>query len=88
MVQVNTKTIAMNMKRILSTIATRWKSSMPLFFKWVLGISGGIATVALAIQVALNSAGAAAPEWWNTVYPYLIGIGAGMSATAKLTQQK
>ena len=60
---------------------------MPKFFKWVMGISVSVSAIALAIQMALNYGGAMAPEWWNTRYPYLIGIGAGMTAASKLTQK-
>ena len=52
-----------------------------------MGISVSISAIALAIQMALNSGGAMAPEWWNTIYPYLIGVGAGMTAASKLTQK-
>lgn len=76
------------MRQIINTIKNRWKAQMPAFFKWVMGISGSIAAIALAIQVALTSGNAVIPEWWETIYPYLIGIGAGMSATAKLTQKQ
>lgn len=73
--------------KILKTIKHRWQAKMPAFFKWVMGIGTGVASVALAIQMALTSGGAVAPDWWTTLYPYLIGIGAGMTATAKFTKQ-
>lgn len=76
------------MKKIISIIKQRWQATMPRFFKWVMGIGTGVAAVALAIQMALNSSGAITPGWWEIIYPYLIGIGAGMTATAKLTQNK
>lgn len=60
---------------------------MPSFFKWMMGIGTGVAAVALAIQMALNSGGATIPTWWEQAYPYLIGIGAGMTACAKFTKQ-
>lgn len=72
---------------IINIIKCRWKAQMPVFFKWVTGIGASVASIALAIQMALNSGGAIAPDWWNVLYPYLIGIGAGMTATAKLTQK-
>lgn len=75
------------MKKVLSTIKEQWKAQVPIFFQWVIGIGAGVATVALAIQMALTSGGATIPEWWEIIYPYLIGIGAGMTATAKLTQK-
>lgn len=60
---------------------------MPVFFKWIMGIGTSVAAIALAIQMALDSGGATIPEWWVKVYPYLIGIGAGMTASAKFTQK-
>lgn len=75
------------MKHILSTIKQRWSAKIPIFFRWVMGISSSVAAIALAINVALNSSGAVTPAWWQLVYPYLIGIGAGMTACAKLTQE-
>lgn len=76
------------MEKILSTIAERWKSQIPIFFKWIMGLGTGVAAVALAIQMSLNSAGATIPDWWEALYPYLIGLGAGMTATAKFTQKQ
>lgn len=76
------------MKKIFRTITDRWKASIPVFFKWVMGIGSGVAAVALAIHMALTSGGATIPQWWDTIYPYLIGVGAGMIATAKLTQKQ
>ena len=60
---------------------------MPKFFKWVMGISVSVSAIALAIQMALNSGGAMAPVWSNTIDPDLIGVGAGMTAASKLTQK-
>ncbi len=60
---------------------------MPVFFKWIMGIGTSVAAIALAIQMALDSGGATIPEWWEKIYPYLIGIGAGMTASAKFTQK-
>lgn len=65
----------------------RFKQQTPAFFKVLVRIGLGISTVAASIQVALNTAEAAAPDWWTTAYPYLIGVGAGMAAAAKLTKE-
>lgn len=76
------------MNKILTIIIERWKAQVPVFFKWIMGIGAGVATIALAIQMALDSGGAKAPEWWETLYPYLIGVGAGLTACAKLTKKQ
>lgn len=75
------------MKRVFNIIIRRWKAQMPVFFQWIMGIGTSVATIALAIQMALNTGGATIPVWWERIYPYLIGIGAGMSASAKFTQK-
>lgn len=75
------------MKQLIKTIRERWTAQIPVFFKWIMGIGTGIASIAFSIQMALDSSGATAPDWWVTIYPYLIGIGAGMTATAKFTQK-
>lgn len=75
------------MKYLYDIIKERWKSTTPVFFKWIMGIGSGVATIAIAIQMALDSGNAISPEWWTKIYPYLIGIGAGMAATSKFTQK-
>lgn len=75
------------MKKVFRIIIKRWKAKMPVFFKWIIGIGTSVAAIALAVQMALNSGGATIPEWWEKIYPYLIGIGAGMTASAKFTQE-
>ena len=73
---------------VVNTFVQRWKAAMPAFFKWIMGFGTALAAIAVAVQMALNSSGATPPEWWVTIYPYLIGAGAGMTATAKFTQQQ
>lgn len=66
---------------------SRWKATTPKFFKWVVRIGLSVSGVAIAIHVALVSGGAAEPAWWTDIYPYLIGVPAGMAAAAKLTRE-
>lgn len=75
------------LKRIIQILKDRWKSSTPRFFKNVLKIGVSISAIALAIHLAVNTAGAIEPQWWLNVYPYLVGIPAGMAAVAKLTKE-
>lgn len=76
------------MKNTINVIVNRWRAQMPDFFKWILGLGTGAASIAVAIQMSLTSAGATVPGWWETIFPYIVGLGAGMTATAKLTQKQ
>ena len=67
-------------------IASRWEATTPKFFKWVVRIALSVSAVAIAIHVALVSGGATEPAWWTDIYPYLIGVPAGMAAVAKMTR--
>lgn len=75
------------MKKIIKTIYDRWRAETPKFFHWVMGIAVSGSGVAIAVHTSLVSSGAEIPNWWSTIYPYLIGFGAGMTAVAKLTQK-
>ncbi len=66
---------------------SRWKAKTPLLFSGIIKVAVGCSTVAIAIQTALVTAGANIPEWWTAIFPYFVGVGAGMAAVAKLTQQ-
>jgi hypothetical protein len=74
----------MNMKW-LRIVIYRFKQKTPPFFKAVFKVCIGISSVALAIQTALSTSGAIIPDWWQFIYPYLIGVPAGMAGIAKLT---
>lgn len=75
------------MKRFWKTIKDRWTAATPKFFKKVIWIGTSISGVAIAINTALGLAGAMAPVWWCNVYPYLVGVPAGMAAVAKLARE-
>lgn len=74
-------------KEILSKLNERWNAEMPVFFGSVVAICTSVSAVALAVHIALVAASANEPAWWQAVYPYLIGIPAGMAAIAKLTKK-
>lgn len=46
-----------------------------------------ISTSAIAIQTTLLTTNSIIPHWWEEAYPYLIGLGVGASAVAKLTKE-
>ena len=76
------------MKQPMKVFTQRWKATTPKFFKNIVVIGSSISLVAVAIHTAMTAAGAIPPDWWVTVYPYIVGASAGMAAVAKLTKEK
>lgn len=73
------------MKISRSTILERWHKAMPKFFKRVMWICGLISGTALAINEAMQLAGASPHEWWIDIFPYLVGAPAGAMFVCKFT---
>ena len=69
-----------------ATIRKRWTNTMPKFFKVILCICAIISGTALAVNTAIIAGGGVTHEWWNDIYPYLLGIPAGAAFVAKFTQ--
>ena len=69
-----------------ATAVSRWKAKTPVFFSNAIKVALAISGTAAAIHAAVVQGGAREPEWWVSVYPYLIGVPAGMAAMAKFTQ--
>lgn len=67
-------------------VRQRWSNAMPKFFKVILCICALVGGTALAINTAIVTGGGVTHEWWNELYPYLIGIPAGAAFVAKFTQ--
>jgi len=65
----------------------RWQANTPRFFKNIIYIAIIIATSAIGVQTTLVNTNSTIPHLWEEAYPYLIGIGAGASAVAKLTRE-
>lgn len=70
------------------TIRARWTNAMPKFFKVLFGVFSFIGGMALAVNTALQASGAQTHQWWNDLFPYLIGTSAGAAFVAKFTAQK
>ena len=68
------------------TIRQRWSNTMPKFFKGILCACALVGGTALAVNTAIVTGGGTAHEWWNELYPYLIGVPAGAAFVAKFTQ--
>ena len=74
-------------KKFFNTAKKRWKAKTPMLFKRVMKFGVSVSTVVLAVQIAFETSHANIPDWWTTVYPYLIGIPAGMAAVSKFTRE-
>jgi len=70
----------------LKTLKDRWRSESPLIFKRITNICVTISAMAVAMHMACMAAGAIEPYWWTSVYPYVVGISAGMAFVSKLTK--
>lgn len=66
-------------------VVERWKGKMPKFFYWLSVIAMSVLFVAVTIHFTVESAGAQHVEWWSAVYPYIVGVCAGIIAVSKLT---
>lgn len=74
-------------KNFSNEATRRWKNAMPKFFRIIFWICSLISGTALAANTAILAAGGTTHEWWQDIYPYLIGVPAGMAFAAKFTQQ-
>ena len=74
-----------NVKQFGNEVSNRWKGKMPKFFKKVMWACGLVSGTALAVNTAIMAAGAQPHEWWVEIFPYLVGIPAGMIAVCKFT---
>ena len=73
------------MKKLWDTIKIRWEKAMPKFFKGIIIICALISGTALAVNTAVIAGGGTTHEWWNELYPYLLGVPAGAAFVAKFT---
>lgn len=63
----------------------RWHSKMPRFFRWMIYACAFVAGLALSVNTAITMGGGTPHEWWNDIYPYLLGVPAGMAFCCKFT---
>lgn len=74
------------MKKFWQIIHDRWRNHMPKFFSRICWVCALISGTALAANTAVQAGGGTTHEWWNELYPYLLGVPAGMAFVAKFTQ--
>lgn len=72
--------------KFLETLRSRWQNTMPKFFSRICWACTLISGTALAANTAITAGGGTTHAWWDNVYPYLLGIPAGMAFVAKFTQ--
>ena len=63
----------------------RWQEKMPKFFRIMMWICALISGTALAVNTAILAAGAQPHEWWQDIFPYLIGVPAGGMFVCRFT---
>lgn len=68
-------------------IEKRWRNAMPRFFRVIFWACSLISGTAIAVNSAILAAGGTTHEWWQNMFPYLVGIPAGMAFVCKFTQQ-
>lgn len=66
-------------------LVERWKLKMPRLFYWMTIVAACVLSVAVTIHFTVETAGAQHVEWWSTIYPYIVGVCAGIIAVCKLT---
>lgn len=78
-------TMGERLKRTGTEARKRWSQKMPRFFRQLTVLCACVAGTAFGINTMLAMTGAVAHEWWNDVYPLLIGVPTGMAIVCKLT---
>lgn len=73
---------------ILNKLLSKFKADTPKIARWVRNIAAGISGCALAIMTALLAAQSNVPEWFNKIYPYLIGIPAAIAFISQFSSKK
>lgn len=73
--------------KLLRTLTQRWKNKMPQFFRNICWTCSLISGTAIAVNEAMLLHGATPDQWWNDIYPYLVGVPAGAAFVAKFTQK-
>lgn len=70
----------------MDTLRHRWMNTMPKFFRVIFWVCSLVSGTAIAINTAIISSGGVTHDWWVDIYPYIVGIPAGMAFVAKFTQ--
>lgn len=69
-------------------LSERFQADTPKMASRIRNVSAFISGVALAVMTALLAAQSSIPEWFNNVYPYLIGIPAAIAFACQFSEKK
>lgn len=73
------------LRDIWGTASLRWKKAMPEFFKKVMYVCALIGGTAIAAHTSITMFGGTPHEWWQDIYPYIVGGSAGAAFICKFT---
>lgn len=73
---------------IIEKLWSNFKDDTPKIAKRIRNIAAGISGCALAVMTALLAAQSRIPDWFNTIYPYLIGIPAIIAFVSQFSSKK
>lgn len=76
------------MNTIIKRLWASFKADTPKIAKRVRNIAAGISGCALAIMTALLAAQSPIPDWFNNIYPYLIGIPAAIAFISQFSSKE
>lgn len=74
--------------KIIYKLWNKFKADTPKIARWIRNVAAGISGCALAIMTALLAAQSNIPEWFNKMYPYLIGIPAAIAFISQFSSKK
>lgn len=75
-------------QNLFNRLSERFQADTPKIAGGVRNISVFISGAALAVMTALLTAQSPIPEWFNNVYPYLIGIPAAIAFACQFSEKK
>lgn len=70
------------------TLSRRFQADTPKVARWVRNIAAFVSGLAMAVMTALITAQAVIPEWFNSIYPYLIGLPAAVAFACQFSEKK
>ena len=79
--------MTVKIKEKIRELVRRFQSDTPKIDRRIRNVASFISGGALAVMTALLSAQATIPEWFNAIYPYLIGIPAAIAFICQFAEK-